>query len=235
MRPARRALSSWAWSRSVCLDRRARTWRWRRPERPWCRNSPRSSPDRPTWRGPAPEPSHTGRNIREAVAAFAVPFGEGHLPSCRPAGERSSAFAGPAPAQEDVGRALGHALADDDPLSLVIVRASARHARQHRLASFTCRNKGSSESSPSRSRTQQPVPTLPTPTTLRADVDHPVARKEPPTVFGQRDHVRTQQGIECLSDGRPVPQTFSRTISGASSTMRRSPFTSSVNRSRARM
>ena len=74
------------------------------------------------------------------------------------------------PAEEDVARRLHDALPGDDALARILVLARADELLQHRaLASLICRNSGSRASRPSSRATQAAVPTLPTPTTLRAE------------------------------------------------------------------
>ena len=76
-----------------------------------------------------------------------------------------------APAEEDVGRALGQALPVHDPAALVVDRRvdARRIGREHRrLGLLDLEEQWVLAVAPCSSTTQQPVPTLPTPTTLRA-------------------------------------------------------------------
>ncbi len=81
--------------------------------------------------------------------------------------------AGPLPAQEDVAGGLHQLLAGHYSLArgccVCWPRRTARVPRAS--ASFTCRNSGSDSSLPSMRTIQRRVPTLPTPTTLRASLD----------------------------------------------------------------
>ena len=77
---------------------------------------------------------------------------------------------GPLPAEEDVAGGLHQPLAGHDPFALVACSRSgpAYWARTEGSASLACSSSGSPPSRPSSRTIQQRVPTLPTPTTLRA-------------------------------------------------------------------
>ena len=64
-----------------------------------------------------------------------------------------------------------------------------------RCASLTCRNSGSRVSRPSSSATQAAVPTLPTPTTLRARVDELELVEQDPALVRQREAVLEEQAL----------------------------------------
>ena len=73
------------------------------------------------------------------------------------------------PAQEDVARGLHRSLPGDDPLAMILELARRRNCSSTQAsASFNCRNSGSWPSRPSSRAIHARVPTLPTPTTLRA-------------------------------------------------------------------
>ena len=114
-----------------------------------------------------------------AVQLHAVglhPLDHRRSPSCRAAGARRSRGPAvdaldPVPAQEDVAGRLHEPLAGHDALARGWRDSLGRRhmgSSTEAWASFTCRNSGSSSSRPRSSTIQQRVPTLPTPTTLRA-------------------------------------------------------------------
>ena len=73
------------------------------------------------------------------------------------------------PAEEDVGRRVGDSLAANDPFRVVgILARSQMGSRTEAWASFACSTRGSLPPRPTKRKIEARVPTLPTPTTLRA-------------------------------------------------------------------